>query len=240
MGPSASALGADVYRGKRFLGLVPARGGSVGLPRKHLLDLGGRPVMSWTALAARGSQLLDRVILSTDDAEIAEVGRQLGIDVPFMRPRRLATAEIVMGAVVEHAVTTLDEQWDGVVLLQPTSPLRTAGDIDAAIRIFVDSGAPTCVSVTPTHQHPAWTYRLDDEDCMTPFIEQGHVGRRQELDPAYVLNGAVYVLSANRSFRESLVVPGTRAYVMPAERSVDLDTEHDLRVLRALVEDLPG
>ena len=226
-----------MFAGKRFLGLIPARGGSVGLPGKHLLDLGGRPVLAWTARAARGSALLDRAVLSTDNDAIADAGREFGLEVPFRRPAHLATARATTGEVVEHALSTLGGDWDAVVVLQPTSPLRTAADIDAAIRIFADSGAPGCVSLTQVRQHPDWMYRLDEHLRVQPYAVGSPPGRRQDLDPIYALNGAIYVLPTSANFRASFVVPGTRGYVMPAERSLDLDTEQDLRILRALVEE---
>jgi N-acylneuraminate cytidylyltransferase len=226
-----------VYAGRRFLGLIPARGGSVGLPGKHLLDLGGQPVLAWTARAARASELLDTVVLTTDDDDVAEAGRELGLDVPFRRPARLATDQAAMEDVVEHALTSLDGPWDAVAVLQPTSPLRTEEDIDAAIRIFADNDAPSCVSVTLVRQHPSWMYRVDADMRMVPFVDGEQPSRRQELDPVYALNGAVYVLPAVADSHVRFVVPGTRAYVMPPERSVDLDTEQDMRMLRALADE---
>lgn len=228
-----------MYAEKRFLGLIPARGGSVGLPGKHLLRLGHETVLAWTARAAKASKLLDAVVLTTDDDELARAGRALGLDVPFRRPAHLATAEASTALVVEHAISQLEGQWDAVVLLQPTSPMRTAEDIDGAIQIFADSGAPACASVTRVRQHPSWMYEIGDDMCLVPYLEALQPTRRQDLDPVYVLNGAVYVLPADADFRKGFVVPGTRAYVMPQERSVDLDTEYDLRVLHALVEATP-
>ncbi len=224
----------------RTLGLVPARGGSKGLPGKHLADLGGRPVLAWTAAAALASQLLDRVVLSTDDEEIAALGRQVGLDVPFSRPPELAGDDVPSADVVRHAVNALGEVWDYVVLLQPTSPLRVAGDIDAAIRLCHERSAPACVSVSPVRQHPDWMFRVAPDCTLEPLLNGGtRADRRQDLRAVFALNGAVYVASGERLRRDDpFDVAGSVAYVMPPERSVDLDTQQDLFLLRTLVETL--
>lgn len=222
---------------RRILGLIPARGGSKGLPNKHLLDLGGRPVLAWTAEAALASELLDRVVLTTDDEAIAQLGEQLGLDVPFRRPADLAGDDTPMADVVRHAVDVLDGDWGYVVVLQPTSPLRTASDIDEAVALCDRTGAPSCVSVSPVRQHPAWMYRVDADGSMSPLLDEGDkASRRQDLPPVFALNGAVYVLRRDRiDDADVFATAGAVAYAMPADRSVDIDTEHDLLVLRTLV-----
>lgn len=222
----------------RILGLIPARGGSQGLPGKHLADLGGRPVLAWTAAAALESQLLDRTVLSTEDEEIAALGRQVGLDVPFTRPPGLAGDDVPSADVVRHAVGVLGEAWDYVVLLQPTSPLRTSEDIDAAIRLCHESSAPGCVSVSPVRQHPEWMFRLAPDRTLEPLLEHGPpADRRQDLPAVFALNGAVYVARGEHlECDDPFAGAGSVAYVMPPERSVDLDTEQDLFLLRTLVE----
>lgn len=222
----------------RILGLVPARGGSKGLPGKHLADLGGRPVLAWTAAAALASQLLDRIILSTEDEDIAALGRKVGLDVPFSRPVELAGDDVPSAEVIRHAVDALGEVWDYVVLLQPTSPLRATEDIDAAIRLCHECSAPACVSVSPVRQHPDWMFRIAPDRTLEPVLDGGaHADRRQDLSAVFALNGAVYVASGERlSCDDPFVGVGSVAYVMPPERSVDLDTQQDLFMLRTLVE----
>lgn len=222
----------------RILGLIPARGGSKGLPGKHLADLGGRPVLAWTAAAALESQSLDRTVLSTEDEEIAALGRQVGLEVPFTRPPGLAGDDVPSADVVRHAVGALGEAWDYVVLLQPTSPLRTSEDIDAAIRLCHESSAPGCVSVSPARQHPEWMFRLAPDRTLEPLLEHGApADRRQDLPAVFALNGAVYVARGERlRCDDPFAGAGSVAYVMPPERSVDLDTEQDLFLLRTLVE----
>lgn len=223
--------------GRSVLGLIPARGGSKSLPGKHLLELGGRPLIAWTAEAALGSELIDRAVLSTDDDDIAAAGERHGLEVPFRRPAALAADASPTIDAVHHALRELDGEWDVLVLLQPTSPLRTTEDIDAAIRLREERGAPACVSVTEAEHHPAWTYRIEGADRLEPLLGAGdRATRRQDLPPAYALNGALYVQGVE-TIRpdEDFVPPGTIGHVMPPERSVDIDSELDLEVARALL-----
>jgi len=158
--------------------------------------------------------------------------------VPFSRPAELAGDEVPSVDVVRHAVETLGEAWDYVVLLQPTSPLRTTEDIDAAIRLCCEHGAPACASVSPVRQHPEWMFRVTGDQTLQPLLDGGsRSARRQELPAVFALNGAVYVAGAARiRSPDPFVGEGTVAHIMPPERSVDLDTEQDLLLLRTLVE----
>src|SRR5690349_6418538 len=129
--------GIPVIHGKTVLGLVPARGGSKGVPRKNLQPLAGKPLLQWTAEAALASRYVDRVILSTEDDEIAAVGARIGLDVPFRRPDELATDTAHVIDVVSHALDNVTETYDLLLLLEPTSPLRTADDIDACLEVLL-------------------------------------------------------------------------------------------------------
>ncbi|MCC7016143.1 MAG: acylneuraminate cytidylyltransferase family protein [Rhodospirillales bacterium] len=223
--------------GRTVLAVIAARGGSKGLPGKNVADLGGKPVVAWSVAAGRGSRCVDRLILSSDDPRIIRAARRAGCEVPFRRPARLATDTASVHDVLFHALDALDENFDYVVLLQAASPLRAAGDIDACVRLCHRGGAPV-VSVAPVAKPPHWTFALDSEGRLKPVVEARRVAdRRQDLPPIYAPNGAVYVartewLRRHRSF----FGPETRAHVMPAERSVDIDTRLDLLLARALVE----
>jgi len=219
-----------VIDGLSVLGLITARGGSRGVPRKNVRMVAGRPLIAWTTGAARASQRLDRLVLSSDDDEIMGVARALGCDVPFRRPAELATDTAPSMDVVAHALAQLPG-YDIVVLLQPTSPLRSAADIDASLRLMVDSGAPACVSVRPALDHPYWTYRTDGAGRLLPYVrpDAGVAARRQDLPPAFALNGAIYAARVERLLETgSFLVDGTVAYEMPLDRSLDVDTESDL------------
>ncbi len=179
------------------LGIVPARGGSKGVPGKNVRPLAGRTLLEYTARAARESGVLDRVILSTDSPEIADTGRRAGLDVPFMRPVTLASDDTPMLPVIQHALESLARDgWspDMIVLLQPTSPLRRPDHIRAAVTTLRDTKADSVVTVVeiPRHLSPDYVMRLDG-GRLQPFLPDGaRVTRRQDARPAYSRDGTVY------------------------------------------------
>lgn len=224
---------------EKILGLIVARGGSKGVPRKNIREVGGMPLIGWTIQAAKKSRRLDRVVLSTDSEEIAEIARGMGCEVPFLRSAELAMDDTSAIGVVLDAIERVPG-YDRIVLLQATSPLRQAQDIDAGIELCEREKSSSCVSVTLTSKSPEWMYRLDAKNHLRPIVEGPPLLRRQDADKAYVLNGALYVaaipdLIASKSFLNA----NTVAYVMPTHRSIDVDTEMDLRIVQLYFED-PG
>lgn len=221
----------------KLLALITARGGSKGLPRKNVLLAGGKPLIAWTVDAAISAVCVERVVLSSDDHEIMHAARAAGCDVPFCRPAHLASDCATSIDVVLHALDQLPG-YKYVVLLQPTSPLRAAADIDAAFELMIDSGAPSCVSVCDVDQSPYWMYRVAADNKLQRLLpEIEGITRRQDLPPIYVLNGAIYIaridwLRANKSF----VSEETIAYLMPKERSLDIDTAEDFEIFRSRIE----
>ncbi len=219
----------------RILGLIPARGGSKGIPRKNLALLRGRPLLAWTCEAALAAQELAAVVLSTDDDEIAGCGRRCGVRVPFLRPADLALDTTPSLPVVQHALKAmeaLDGRYDAVCLLQPTNPLRAANDIDAACTLFRAGGADSVVAVrpVPAHFHPFWTYLEDAEGCLVQAAGRGVVARRQDLPPAFWREGSVYV-TARDTLLEHASLYGARMqpYLVPEERCGNIDTLRDLQ-----------
>lgn len=217
-----------------ILGVIPARGGSKGIPRKPLALLRGRSLLSYTCEQARRATTLSRIMVTTDDADIAQCAAACGIEIPFLRPRTLAADDTPMLSVLEHALTTL--AGDGyhpeiVVLLQPTSPLRTAAHIDAAVRLLLDSGADSVVSVVevPHRFSPVSLMRLEDER-LVPLLDQPTVLRRQDKPVLYARNGPAVLAVRRRVILEqhSLFGDACRPLIMPAEASVDIDTPFDL------------
>ena len=218
----------------RTLAIIPARGGSKGLPGKNIAPLAGKPLVAWTLLAAQKSNELSRVVVSTDAEEIAEVVRAWGGDVPFLRPKELATDASRVVDSVEYTLRRLAEEnsqvYDAVLLLQPTSPLRTSADIDGAIALSRSTGAPAIVGVCDAVPHPWLACGLDAGGALHSFFADAEKStHRQDYPPAYVINGALYLptcesLRITRSFQP----PGTLGYVMPTERSVDIDHSRDL------------
>ncbi|MCB1800873.1 MAG: acylneuraminate cytidylyltransferase family protein [Gammaproteobacteria bacterium] len=217
--------------GLSVLALVPARGGSKGLPHKNIADLAGKPLIGWTLNAARTSRYIDRCVVSTDSEEIAAVARRYGGDAPFLRPPELAGDASSPQDAIKHALAQLPA-FDIVVLLQPTSPLRSSNDIDGALDTLLTTGAPSCVSVVEPGKSPYWSYRVDEQQRLQPLLDPVLSRmRRQDLPAAYVLNGAVYAArTAWLLDNQGYLGNGTVAYVMPGDRSVDIDNAFDLEL----------
>ncbi len=226
---------------KKIAALVVARAGSKSIPRKNVQPVAGKPLIVHTFEAARACPLLDRVLVSTDDSEVAELALRQGVEVPFMRPAELAgDASPVMDATL-HALRWLEENEhyapDYVLLLQPTSPLRTAQDIEASIRLALDRSARAVVSVTPAENHPYQLKKMDEQGVLSPWMESNLSGaRRQDLPPVYALNGAIYLVRREVLLEEKTWCPqGALAYTMPPERSLDMDTPWDLKLAGLLL-----
>lgn len=230
-----------MYKGKTILGLIPARGGSKGLPRKNIKPLLGKPLIAWTIEQALASKYLDRVVVSTDDEKIAEISRKYGAKVPFMRPKELATDEARRIDVVLHAIDWMeknDNSYDLIMLLQPTPPLRTSEDIDRGIELLFFKKAQSVVSVCKTEHHPYWSNILPKNGCMKDFIKAEIMNKnRQELPVFYRLNGAIYLAYWNYLKRcRSFFNQETFAYIMPQERSIDIDNKVDFKLAEILMK----
>lgn len=222
-----------------ILALITARGGSKGLPRKNVLQAGGKPLIAWTIEAALKSRVVSQVVLSSDDDEIIEAAKAWGCKVPFRRPEHLASDTATSMDVALHAIEEVTG-FDYVMLLQPTSPLRTALDIDAAFELLKTEQAPSCVSVTAAEQSPYWMYRLDERSKLHSLLPAGPmVQRRQDLPSVYVLNGAIYIARIDW-FREtrSFVTNDTVAYIMNQRNSLDIDTPEDFEIFRSRIESI--
>lgn len=227
--------------------VIPARGGSKGLPRKNVLPLQGKPVLAYTIEAALIAKSLDRVVLSTDSEEIAEIGREYGVEVPFMRPAELASDSAHPTAVLEHAVNHLEEQENYpvelVVTLQPTSPLRSAENIDQAVDCLKQHPEfDSVITVREVDLPTYWILRLDGP-LLRPFVDDGvdySLKRRQDMEQHYRPNGAVYVtrrsLLKDRGLIFSTYAGGATGYViMDPESSLDIDTKFDFTVIEAVL-----
>lgn len=219
-----------------LLALIPARGGSKGIPRKNIREFCGRPLLQWSIDAALAAACVNQVVVSTDDPEIAEVAKAGGADVPFLRPAELATDTAPGIAPVLHILEKWPEVSD-VLLLQPTSPLRTSADIEAIVALRQQAGRESAVSITPSAKHPAWMYSLSQDQRLEPLLQLDGAHCRQQLTPAYVLNGALYLASRAFVLREqAFITLDTVGYAMPSERSVDIDTPLDWQWAEFLME----
>lgn len=226
----------------RVLAVVTARGGSKGIPRKNITMVRGRPLLAYTAQAAFGARRLSRVVLSTDDPEIASVGRSLGLDVPFMRPPELAKDDTPTIPVLQDVVRRLEgagEHFDAILTLQPTNPLRRSSDIDGAIELLERTAADSVISfVECGEKHPARMKFLDPEGRVLepPFAESFEGQRRQDLPPLYLREGSIYLTRIRVLMEEnSLKGRDCRAWLMPPDRACNIDTPFDLWLAEQLL-----
>ncbi|MFA4133385.1 MULTISPECIES: cytidylyltransferase domain-containing protein [unclassified Brevibacillus] len=226
-----------MINGKTVLAIIPARGGSKGVPRKNIREVCGKPLIAWTVEVAQKSVYIDRLILSTEDDEIASVGRAYGCEVPFMRPKELAHDHTPGIDPVLHVLEIFDS-YDYVVLLQPTSPFRNVSDIDGSIEKCLQSNAKSCVAMTLSDKTPYWMYFLDGNSRMKPVLRtEQTITRRQDAPNAYVINGAIYVAECRwLKSHQSFLSDETVAYIMPKERSLDIDSEIDFFIMEHVLK----
>ncbi|WP_312909851.1 acylneuraminate cytidylyltransferase family protein [Stutzerimonas nitrititolerans] len=213
---------------KKVLALITARAGSKGISRKNINPLAGRPLIAWTIAAARQSLYVDRLIVSSDGADIIRIAVEHGCEAPFVRPASLAREESSSMDVIEHAIASLDEHFDYLLLLQPTSPFRTAGDIDCFLNYCIENDADIAVSVSKLKKHPMYMYRIEN-DRLVPFLDNGNVQlRRQDMPPAYEHNGALYFAKIDHLLRErSFNTSEAMAYITEGIINLDIDTPED-------------
>lgn len=221
-----------MIKGRSVLAIIPARGGSKGLPGKNIVDLGGKPLIAWTIEAAHSSKYIDRLILTSNDEDIMNVAEKYGCEVPFIRPEEFSKDDSPTMEALFHAFLTLEESYDMVVLLQPTSPFRKREDIDGCIKLAHENNCPV-VSVTEADKSPYWMFQLENGK-MSPFLES-KATRRQDLPKAYYLNGAVYVSTEDDLMHDKTFINSkTLAFEMPKNRAIDVDTQADLNYARYL------
>ena len=227
----------------RVLGLIPARGGSKGIPRKNIRLMVGKPLLEYTALAARAARRLTRAVLTTDDPEIADIGRRCGLDVPFLRPPDLARDETPMLPVVQHALEFLlsrNETFDAVCLLQPTNPLRRSEDIDGCIGLLESRDADSVLTVlpVPAEHNPHWVYFSSPGEWLRLSTgEPSPIPRRQDLPAAFHREGSVYVTRTRVILEEgSLYGRRVAGYSVDPERSVNIDDPSDWARAEELLE----
>jgi CMP-N-acetylneuraminic acid synthetase len=227
----------------RVLGIVTARGGSKGIPRKNICLLAGKPLLQYTADAALAAQRITRVVLSTDNSEIAEVGRKCGLEVPFLRPPELALDDTSTIPVLQDVVRRLEaagDRYDAVLTLQPTNPLRRPSDIDGAIELLERSGADSVISfVDAGERHPARMKFIDAEGRVTdpPFAEQFEGQRRQELPKLFLREGSIYLTRRDVLMNQnSMKGRDCRAWIIPEDRACNIDTPFDLFLAEQLVK----
>lgn len=229
-----------MYNGKKILALIPARGGSKGIKNKNIIDLCGKPLISYTIEAAKRSGYIDEIIVSTDNQEIAEVARSYDAEVPFIRPASLAEDTSKTIEVVMHAINFLEQEerlFDTLILLQPTEPLRTSDDIDGAIKKYFLCGERGLVSVSEVDDNPILIRSIDTNDLLIPLINTGSTRRRQDMPIYYRVNGCIYINKVSE-INESLSFNDNKlAYIMQREHSIDIDELKDLYLAKYYLEE---
>jgi CMP-N,N'-diacetyllegionaminic acid synthase len=218
----------------RVLGVITARGGSKGVPRKNLRPLCGKPLLAWTAETALAAPCLERVVLSTDDEEIAALGRALGLEVPFLRPAELATDEAPMLPVVQHAVRFLESEgssFDAICLLQPTSPSRTPAAIQGCVDLMIRRGVDSVFTTVPipVHHHPLWAYVETPEGLLRLACGSTEpVRRRQDLPAAFRRDGSIYLVRTRVLMADSsLYGASTAGFPIDDRYAVTIDSPED-------------
>lgn len=220
-----------MYNGKKILALIPARGGSKGIKNKNIIELCGKPLISYTIDAAKGCNYIDDIVVSTDSEEIAKVARKYGAWVPFMRPAKYATDTSSTLDVVLHAVNKLKEEgnkYDVLVLLQPTEPLRDAVDIKGAIEKYFIEGAKDLVSVSKVDDHPLLMRTINKDGTLKKLLNLSSTCRRQDMPDYYRVNGCIYINGINNLKEETSFNDNNMPYIMSQEHSVDIDEPKDL------------
>ncbi|MBO8157764.1 MAG: acylneuraminate cytidylyltransferase family protein [Bacillaceae bacterium] len=227
----------------KTLAIIPARGGSKGLKRKNLLPLNGIPLIEYTIKSALKCSEIHRVIVSTEDREIANVAIQSGAEVPFLRPHHLATDEATTIDVLVHVIQEMDkeDQFDNIVLLQPTSPLRNEKHISEALQLFQDKGRNPVVSVCEAFTHPNICKKISDGKLVNYVKYDKNLTRRQDFEAVYQLNGAIYITTRDMIlYKNKLYDEIAYPYIMDKQFSVDIDDQLDFKLAEIILKEKWG
>ncbi|MFN4219606.1 MAG: cytidylyltransferase domain-containing protein [bacterium] len=223
---------------KKILAIIPARGGSKRLSRKNILNLAGKPLICWTIEAALNSKYIDKLIVSSEDEEILEIAKKSGAEI-LVRPKELATDEAKIIDVVFHVLKNIEENFDIIILLQPTSPLRESKHIDEALNLLIKKDANAIVSVCEAEHNPLWCNTLPEDGSMKNFLRKDIINRRsQDLEKYYRLNGAIYICKTEKLLVEQsfFLEDNIYAYIMDRKSSVDIDDEVDFKLAEILIK----
>lgn len=224
---------------KRVLALIPARGGSKGIPHKNIVSLADKPLIAYTIEAGIGSKYIDNCTVSTDDNDIAKVSKYYGANVPFMRPDYLGLDSSKTIDAIVHAIeyySSINDKYDILVLLQPTSPLRTSKHIDEAIEEFVNKERSSLVSISEVNDNPVLIRSFEGKNGkLIPLINENSTVRRQDMRKYYRINGAIYINNISDINRDTSFNDNEYGYVMDQENSIDIDTLADLEEAERLL-----
>ncbi len=226
-----------MFKSKKILAVIPARGGSKGIPKKNIKPAGGKPLIAWIIEAAKKSKYIDRLILSSDDNEIISEAKKFGCEVPFIRPYDLARDDSSASDVILHALNEVGE-YDYVMLLQPTSPLTITKDIDGCIQFCINSNAKSSVSVTEPAKSPYWMFNMGKGNKLIPVLGEKYLKKpRQELPIVYLPTGAIYIAESEWFLKnKSFYSESTLGFIVPQERSIDIDSDIDWKLFESVIK----
>lgn len=226
-----------------LLGVVPARGGSKGVPGKNVRPVNGKPLISYAIECGMMCPSIDRLIVSTDSEKVAAVAKEAGAEIPFIRPADLAQDTTPMLPVLEHALLTTESECgcrvEAIVLIDPTAPLRTVEDVEGAIARFKEGDVDTVISCSEAHRNPYFNMVSVNDDGLAQIVIESHppIGRRQDAPKVYDMNTVVWVFSRKAILEEKARVSHRSGmYLVPSERAVDLDTEFDFTLLETMLK----
>jgi len=234
-----------MYKEKKTLAIITARGGSKGIPGKNIKSLAGKPLIAYTVEVANKSKYLTRTIVSTDYDDIRDVSKKYGADVPFMRPKEIADDKSTSIEVVQHALNWLkdndNEEYDYLMILQPTSPLRSAEDIDECIKKIVDTDADSVMSMVELTDFSLKKLKKIENDLIQPLLQESEDGaptQRQELSKVYKRNCAIYLTKVEYIMEGDLFGKIPRPYIMPEERSIDINESIDFETAKFWMDNI--
>ena len=220
---------------KKIIAIIPARSGSKGLKDKNIKELNGKPLIAYSIEAAKEAGIFDEIIVSTDSEKYAQIARHYGANVPFLRSEENSSDTAGSWGVVREVLSKLEDKFDIAVLLQPTSPLRTAKNIVEAYQMLLDKNADTVCSVCETAHSAFWCNVLDENNSMENFIDKKYQVPRQQLQKTYTLNGAIYIIKTELIESPDFYSKNSFAYVMKKEESIDIDSEFDFKYAEVLM-----
>lgn len=234
-----------MYNGKVVLCIIPARGGSKGLPGKNIKELLAKPLIAYSIEQARHSKYIDRVVVSTDSKAIADISKQYGAEAPFMRPKEYAGDESSIFDVLLHAMDWMEKNekylFDILVLLHVTAPLRNTEDIDNCIELLVKKDADNVFSVTPTNRNPYFNMVEVSKDGKVRLVKKGDFATRQSAPEVFDMNASIYVWWKDMlKEKRATLLENSHIYIMPKERSVDIDDAIDFKIAETLLKEAEG
>lgn len=229
-----------MYKGKKILAVIPARGGSKGVPRKNIIEVGGYPLIKYTIDCGKNSKYLDRTVISTEDLLIKRVAEENGGDVPFLRPKELAEDTSKTIDCIVHAVDTLKsmgEKYDYVMILQNTVPLRKSWHVDKAIEMIVDSSERSLVSISEVDEHPILMRTLNEDKTVKNLLHMNSTMRRQDFPKFYKVDGAIYIQKLDKDFNlDTSLNDGKLGYIMEKKYTTDIDNYIDIKIVEYYLE----